>query len=186
MRWSNFVEIAESSNLHGYSRLFSNWYRVRQKLAATSVNTALHRISAKRVVIEITDAKCRKHSRHRTRPLLFWTGGVLLVLVAISSLAISATNSAEVGRREREQPVFASPTSPATCKNVADYAGLEIADLREFDAGSWKIRTYLEVRTLGSVWFVNFEAECAAQLVDGLLTAQEIDGGYRILRMTPT
>jgi hypothetical protein len=186
VRWSNFVEIAATSNLHGYSRLLSNWYRVRQKLAATSVNTTLHRISAKRVVIEITEAKCCKRSNQRTRPLLFLTGGVLLVLVAISSLAISATNSDEVGRRELEQAVFASPTSPATCKNVADYAGLEIADLREFDAGSWKIRTYSEVRTLGSVWFVNFEAECSGQLVDGLLTAQHIDGGYRILRMTPT
>lgn len=113
------------------------------------------------------------------------TGGVL-VLFAIFSLAFFDTKSAEGGRRELEQAVVALPTSPATCKNVAEYAGLEIADLREFDAGSWKIRTYSEAQALGSVWFVNFEAECSAQLVDGHLTAELIDGGYRILRLTPT
>jgi hypothetical protein len=110
----------------------------------------------------------------------------VLVLFAISSLAISANNSDEAGRREFEQAVRTSTTLPATCKNVAEYAGLEIVDLREFDAGSWKVRTYSEARALGSVWFVNFEAECSGQLVDGLLTAQHIDSGYRILRMSPT
>ena len=150
------------------------------------MNSALHRISAKRVSIEITEAKSRKHSSQRIRSLIFVAGGVLLVIVAISSLAISATNRDEVGRRELERTTNSSTSSPATCKNVAEYAGLEIADLREFDAGSWKIRTYSEPRTLGSVWFVKFEAECLGQLADGLLTAQAIDGGYRILRMTPT
>ena len=185
MRWSKFVEIAETSGLHGYSRFFSNWFRAQQKLAATSVNTTLHRISAKRVVIEITEAKSRKRSSKSTRTLIFVTGGVL-VLFAISSLAISANNSDEAGRRELEQAVRTSTTLQATCKNVAEYAGLEIADLREFDAGSWKVRTYSEARALGSVWFVNFEAECLAQIVDGHLTAELIDGGYRILSMTPT
>lgn len=185
MRWSKFVEIAETSSLHGYSRFYSNWFRAQQKLAATSVHTALHRISAKRVVIEITEAKSRKRSSKATLTLIFVTGGVL-VLFAISSLAISANNSDEAGRREFEQAVRTSTTLPATCKNVAEYAGLEIVDLREFDAGSWKVRTYSEARALGSVWFVNFEAECSGQLVDGLLTAQHIDSGYRILRMTPT
>lgn len=186
MRWSNFVEIAENSNLHGYSRLFSNWYRVQQKLAATSANTVLHRISPKRVVIEITDAKSRKHSSQRTRPLLFLTGGVVLSLGAICSLAIFDANGTEIVSREPKQEVFDSTTFPSTCKTVSDLAGLEIADLRQFVAHGWIVRTYSEARTLGSVWFVNFEAECSGQVVDGLLTAQEIEVGYRILKLTPT
>lgn len=186
MRWSNFIEIPETSSLYGYSRLFSNWYRARQKLDSTSVNTTLHRISAKRVIIEITDTKNRSSPGRRNWSLMRVAGGVVIALGAMSSLLFFATNSAEVGRRELERVTNSPTSSPATCKKVAEYAGLEIADLREFDAGSWKIRTYSEARTLGSVWFVNFEAECSGQLADGFLTAQEIDGGYRILRMTPT
>jgi hypothetical protein len=113
-------------------------------------------------------------------------GGVVIALVAVSSLLFFETNRVEVGRRELERETISSTSSPVACKNVAEYAGLEIADLREFVAHGWIVRTYSEARTLGSVWFVNFEAECSGQLADGLLTAQEIDGGYRILRMTPT
>jgi hypothetical protein len=186
VRWSNFLEIPETSSIYGYSRLFSNWYRARQKLDATSMNSALHRISAKRVIIEIADTKNRNSQGRRNQKRMLVTGGVVIALVSVSSLLFFETNRVEVGRRELERETISSTSSPVACKNVAEYAGLEIADLREFDAGSWKIRTYSEARTLGSVWFVNFEAECSGQLADGLLTAQEIDGGYRILRMTPT
>lgn len=114
------------------------------------------------------------------------TGGVLIALVAVSSLLFFETKRVEVGRRELEQAFITSTTFPSTCKTVSDLAGLEIADLREFVAHGWIVRTYSEARTLGSVWFVNFEAECSGQVVDGLLTAQEIEVGYRILKLTPT
>jgi hypothetical protein len=186
VRWSNFVEIPETSSLYGYSRLFSNWYRARQKLDSTSVNSALHRISAKRVIIEITDTKNRSRSGHRHRWLMALTGGAVLTLGAVSSSLIFTTNSAPLGRIEAEQAIRTSMTSPITCQNISELAGLEVAGLREFDAGDWKVRTYSKAQTIGSVWFVNFEAACSGQVVDGLLTAYQIDSGYRILRMTPT
>ena len=114
------------------------------------------------------------------------TGGVVLTLGAVSSSLIFTTNRAPLGRIEAEQAIRTSTTSPITCQNISELAGLEVSGLREFDAGDWKVRTYSNAQTIGSVWFLNFEAACSGQVVDGLLTAHQIEGGYRILRMTPT
>ncbi len=186
VRWTNFIEIADNSSIHGYSRFFSNWHWARQKLHATSANTVLHRVSAKRIVIEITDVKkCSRFERRRRR-LMALTGGVILTLGAVSSSLIFTTKSAPLGRIEAEQATRASTTSHITCQNISELAGLEVSGLREFGAGDWKVRTYSKAQTIGSVWFVNFEAACSGQVVDGFLTALQIEGGYRILRMTPT
>lgn len=114
------------------------------------------------------------------------TGGVVLTLGAVSSSLIFTTNRAPLGRIEAEQAIRTSTKSPITCQNISEFAGLEVSGLREFGAGDWKVRTYSKAQTIGSVWFVNFEAACSGQVVDGLLTAHQIEGGYRILRMTPT
>ena len=187
MRWSNFVEIAETSSIHAYSRLFSNWFRTRQRLDESSANTVVHRISPKRVVIEI--ANCRKGSRFRRRTFYLFavTGGVGVVLLAILSLPNLATKAANFNQSE-DGPRVKSSTSDviATCVSLAEFGNLEIKDLSDFEIGHWKIQTYSTARTLGSVWFANFEAACSNQVIDGLLTAEQIEGGYRILRMTPT
>jgi hypothetical protein len=113
-------------------------------------------------------------------------GGVVLTLGAVSSSLIFTTNSAPLDLLEAEQAIRTSTFSPITCQNISELTGLKVTGLREFDAGDWKVRTYSKAQTIGSVWFVNFEAVCSGQVVDGLLTAHQIEGGYRILRMTPT
>ncbi|MSY66239.1 MAG: hypothetical protein F2660_04155 [Actinobacteria bacterium] len=187
MRWSNFIEIAETSSIHGYSRVFSNWFRTRQRLDESSANTVVHRISPKRVVIEIINGKKHSRSRRRAFYLFAFSGGVGVVLLAIFSLPNLATKAANFNRSELEPQVRSStPADLATCESLAEFDNLEIEDLSDFEVGGWKIQIYSTARTLGSVWFVNFEAACSGQVIDGLLTAEQIEGGYRILRMTPT
>jgi len=113
-------------------------------------------------------------------------GGVVLTLAAVSSSLSFTTNRAPLGLTEAEQAIRTSTTSPITCQNISQLAGLEVSALHEFDAGDWKVRTYSKAQTMGSVWFVNFEAACSGQVVDGRLTAHQIESGFRILRMTPT
>lgn len=109
------------------------------------------------------------------------------MLLAIFSLPNLATKAANFNRSELEPQVRSStPADLATCASLAEFGNLEIEDLSDFEIGGWKIRIYSTARTLGSVWFVNFEATCEDQVIDGLLTAEQIEGGYRILRMTPT
>lgn len=187
MRWSNFIEIAETSSIHGYSRLFSNWFRTRQRLDESSANTVVHRISPKRVVIEIINGKKHVRSRRRVFYWLAFTGGVGVLLLTIFSLPNLATKAANFNRSELEPQVRSStPADLATCASLAEFDNLEIDDLSDFEIGGWKIQSYSTARTLGSVWYMNFEAACSGQIIDGLLTAEQIEGGYRILRMTPT
>lgn len=187
MRWSNFVEIAETSSLHTYSRLFSNWFRARRRLDEASVETAVHRISPKRVVIEIANSRKETRARRRAFYLFAFTGGVGVVLLASFILPNLVTKAASFNMSEVEPKVTSSkPTDLATCTSLAEFDNREIRDLSEFEIGDWKVQTYSTARTLGSVWFANFEAACSNQVIDGLLTAEQIEGGYRILRMTPT
>ena len=109
------------------------------------------------------------------------------MLLAILSLPNLATKAANFNQSEDEPRVKSSTSDViATCVSLAEFGNLEIKDLSDFEIGHWKIQTYSTARTLGSVWFANFEAACSNQVIDGLLTAEQIEGGYRILRMTPT
>ena len=139
------------------------------------------------MVIEIINGRRDNRFRRGAFYLFAFSGGVGVVLLAIFSLPNLATKAANFNRSELEPHVRSStPADIATCGTLAEFDNLEIEDLSDFEIGSWKIQTYSTARTLGSIWFVNFEAACSGQVIDGLLTAEQIEGGYRILRMTPT
>ena len=139
------------------------------------------------MVIEIINGTKHVRSRRRAFYLLAFTGGVGVVLLASFILPNLVTKAANFNRSELEPKVTSStPVDLATCTSLAAFDNLKIKDLSEFVIGDWKVQTYSTARTLGSVWFANFEASCSNQAIDGLLTAEQIEGGYRILRMTPT
>ncbi len=186
VRWSKFVEIPKTSSLVGYNRLLSNWHRTRARLDQDSQSTNLHRISAKRVIIEIVEPQ---KVYQRRGWLIFWVafiGGVAALCLVVS---ITTFESNEV-KGEAEKYASSTPTvsssADSNCQDLRKFKGFEIADLTTFEFGGWRIVSYSTAESLGSVWFVSFEAKCADQIVEGVLTTQEINGGYRILRMTPT
>lgn len=139
------------------------------------------------MIIEIADREQQTALMRRPTFRLAMTGAGVLLLGVVSSLALATDFSGNLVQAKGETTTesFATPTS-AICEKVQNIAGVEVNGLAEFDVGQWKVRTYSSARTLGSVWFVNFEAACSDQVIDGLLTAEQIEGGYRILRMTPT
>ncbi len=186
VRWSKFVEIPKTSSLVGYNRLLSNWHRTRARLDQDSQSTNLHRISAKRVIIEIFEPQ--KVKRRRSLPMfsVAFIGGVAALCLVVSI----TTFESNVVKGQAEKYASSTPTvsssADSNCQDLRKFKGFEIADLTTFEFGGWRIESYSTARSLGSVWFVSFEAKCADQIVEGVLTTQEINGGYRILRMTPT
>ena len=187
MRWSNFVEISETSSIHSYSRVLSNWLLARQRMSASATPTVLHRISSRRVIIEVPSPPSSKRGARRVRYLIAISGGaVILLLIGIILLDNRIVSSN--GHDRAHKPLVSSTEESAVldCRSLSMSTWLDVASLSEFNLGDWRILTTSTTKTLGSVLFAGFKAACGQKVEYGTLTAQQMPNGFRILRMTPT
>lgn len=187
MRWANFVEISETSSIHSYSRVFSNWLLARQRISASATPTVLHRISSRRVLIEVPGRPSSKPSVRRAKYLIAILGGAVS-LVFIGILLLDKGFDSSNDHDTAHTPLVSSTAEKAVlnCHSLSMSTGLDVANLSEFNLGDWSILTTSTTKALGSVLFASFKAACGQKVEYGTLTVQQMPNGFRILRMTPT
>jgi len=186
MRWSSFLEIEPDSRLVRHNRLFSNWFRVRLKLNQSGEFVVVHRIAAKRVVLEIqnppssaaTGSSGRKSGK-KVAALI----GMVLVAGAVVAASLGVTNA--VPRKAFETVAQQEGLRTGSCATISSREPFEIDDLQSFNVDAWVIKTFGNEVSLGALQSISFEAKCQSELVVGTLLHSKNESGHLILRMTP-
>jgi hypothetical protein len=186
MRWSNFLQIEPNSRLVRHNRLFSNWFRVQLKLSQSGESVLVHRIGAKRIVVEVRNSQPSARVRLAGRKFGKWAAVVLLsalIAFAVGISLLGAPNTETKTRFATGNHIDASRTQQ--CLDLTHRDPFEIHDLADFEIEGWAIKTYgLEI-SLGALQSISFEAQCKNDLVIGTLLHSKVESGHLILRMTP-
>jgi hypothetical protein len=177
VHWTELAEISDGNRIHRHNRLFTNWHREREQFMAAREKVVLHRISPKRVVLEIG-------SQTRKRRGLFLSSlpGLLAALGALALLALQPADAPEA--KQVTQTALPSPTALA-CEDIQKANGQLVPNLSNFQVENWKVETYGPSKTIGSLVSVSFEATCLDKLLVGQLVANQTEAGLLILQMTP-
>jgi hypothetical protein len=186
MRWSSFLEIEPDSRLVRHNRLFSNWFRLRLKLSQSGELVIVHRIAAKRLVLEIQNSRSSAENRPSDRKSGKKAAsliGIVLVAGAVVPASLGVTNAEP--RKASETAAQQEGSRTASCATIASREPFEIDDLQSFNVDTWIIKTFGTEISLGALQSVSFEAKCKSEVVVGTLLHSKNESGHLILRMTP-
>jgi hypothetical protein len=177
VHWTELADISDGNRIHRHNRLFTNWHREREHFIAAREKVVLHRISPKRVVLEI-------RSQTRKRGWLFLPSLVGLVAV-LGALAFLMPQIADVPEAQ-EVMKTAQPSSTAqACAGIQKAKGQFVSSLSNFQFENWTVETYGASNSIGSLVSVSFEATCRDNLMVGQLVANRTEAGLLILQMAP-
>lgn len=186
MKWSNFLQVEPNSRLIRHNRLFSNWFRARLRLSQSGESVLVHRIGAKRIVIEIQNAQPSARVSLTDRKFGMWMAVFLLsTLISISVVTILVDSQNAEPKATFATGNQVDDSRPHQCLELTTREPFEIHDLAAFEIEGWAIKTYgLEI-SIGALQSVSFEAKCESELVVGSLLHSKVESGHLILRMTP-
>ena len=177
VHWTELAEISDGNRIHRHNRLFTNWHREREQFIAAREKVVLHRISPKRVVLEIGS-----QTRKRTGLLLPSLVGLVVVLVACTFVLLQPADAPEA--KQVTQTALPSPTVEA-CADIQKAKGQLVPNLSNFQVENWTVETYGASKSIGSLVSVSFEATCRDMLLVGQLVADQTEAGLLILQMAP-
>jgi hypothetical protein len=177
VHWTELADISDGNRIHRHNRLFTNWHREREQFIAAREKVVLHRISPKRVVLEIGS-----QTRKRTGLLLPSLVGLVVVLVASTFVLLQPADAPEA--KETAKTALTSPTVEA-CAAIQKAKGQLVPELSTFQAENWTVETYGASKSIGSLISVSFEATCRDKLLVGQLVAAQTEAGLLILQMAP-
>lgn len=178
MHWTELADISDGNRIHRHNRLFTNWHREREQFIAANEKVVLHRISPKRVVLEV-----RSRTRRRIWLSLLSLAGLLTVFGALAFLMLQPADAPE--SKEFANTALPSPTVEA-CADIQKAKGQLVPNLSNFQVENWTVETYGASKSIGSLVSVSFEATCRDNLLVGQLVATQTEGGLLILQMAPT
>jgi len=144
---------------------------------AAREKVVLHRISPKRVVLEI-----RSQTRKRSWLFLSSLAGLLAVFGALVLLMPQSADAPQA--KEAAKTALLSPTVEA-CADIRKAKGQLVSNLSNFQVENWTVETYGASKAIGSLVSVSFEATCRDTLLVGQLVANQTEGGLLILQMAP-
>lgn len=164
------------------------------QLQEKSIPATIHRIGAKRVVIEVPETTKSKLRRDRKIARICRMRKVrwifLLALVASAILLAFVTNSRSLFSAVEVEP--AQLEIADSCGDFNFKKDVAVQDTRfqgpgfqDFSLGSWKVRTYGARLNVGAISSMQFEAICGNQVILGRIELAQNDRGYEILKMTP-
>jgi hypothetical protein len=186
MRWSSFLEIEPDSRLVRHNRLFSNWFRLRLKLSQSGELVIVHRIAAKRLVLEIQNSRSSAENRPSDRKSGKKAASLIgIVLVAGAVVAASLVLTYAEPRKASETAAQQEGLPTGSCETIASSEPFEIDDLQSFNVDTWIIKTFGTEISLGALQSISFEAKCQSEVVVGTLLHSKNESGHLILRMTP-
>jgi hypothetical protein len=177
MHWAKLIELSADSRIFRYSRMTSNWYRAHSHLNQQSISTVIHRIGAKRVVLEIPKGASKPRGTGRYRKLLVAAG----LATCLPLFAMFAHSNYSPGT---QQEIVASKSVAAACGDFYTRERFTIAELGEFRVGDWLVKTYGARLDIGAISSIRFEAECNEEVVLGTMKLARIESGFEILQMT--
>jgi hypothetical protein len=177
VHWTELADISDGNRIHRHNRLFTNWHREREQFIAAHEKIVLHRISPKRVVLEIGP-------QTRKRRWLFLPSlvGLFAVLGAFAFVLLQTTDAPEA--KQVTQNAQPSPTAQA-CADIQKAKGQFVSSLSNFQVENWTVETYGASKSIGSLVSVSFEATCRDKLLVGQLVANQTEAGLLILQMAP-
>ena len=171
------AEISDGNRIHRHNRLFTNWHREREQFIAAHEKVVLHRISPKRVVLEIG-------SQTRKRRGLLLTSLICLVAVLVACAAVLLQPADALKAKQVTQTAQPSSTVQA-CADIQKAKGQFVSSLSNFQVENWTVETYGASNSIGSLVSVSFEATCRDNLLVGQLVANRTEDGLLILQMAP-
>ena len=177
VHWTELADISDGNRIHRHNRLFTNWHREREQFIAAREKVVLHRISPKRVVLEI-----RSQTRKRRVLSLSSLAGLLAVFGALAFLMLQPADAPEA--KEAAKTALPSPTVEA-CAAIKNAKGQLVPNLSNFQVENWTVETYGASKSIGSLVSVSFEATCRDKLLVGQLVANQTEAGLLILQMAP-
>ena len=177
VHWTELAEISDGNRIHRHNRLFTNWHRERKNFNSANQRVSLHRISTKRVVLEV-----RAHFQPRRKHFLRMLLAFVAVLVALVFTSLHASNLLEAKEPMHSEPPRAAQT---TCVRIDLARGRLVESLSGFQFENWNVQTYGDSKKIGSLVSVSFEAKCLDNLLVGQLVANQTEAGLLILQMTP-
>jgi hypothetical protein len=177
VHWTELADISDGNRIHRHNRLFTNWHREREQFIAAREKVVLHRISPKRVVLEI-----KSQTRKRRGLSLSSLAGLLAVFGALAFLMLQPADAPEA--KEAAKTALPSPTVEA-CAAIRNAKGQLVPNLSNFQVENWTVETYGASKSIGSLVSVSFEATCRDKLLVGQLVANQTEAGLLILQMAP-
>ena len=177
VHWTELAEISDGNRIHRHNRLFTNWHREREQFIAAREKVVLHRISPKRVVLEIGS-----QTRKRSWLILPSLVSLAAALVACAFALLQPTDAPEA--KQVTQTALPSPTAQA-CVDIQKAKGRFVSGLSNFQVENWTVETYGASKKIGSLVSVSFEATCRDNLLVGQLVANQTEAGLLILQMAP-
>lgn len=186
MRWSSFLEIEPNSRLVHHNRLFSNWFRARLKLSQNGQTSVVHRIAAKRVVLEAQHSQPTVRMEHSGRKFSTRVAAVLLMACVASSVFTVGLGSQHAEPKSTlATGTLTNESLPKRCLALTPREPFEVRDLNSFEVEGWTVKTFGSDVSLGALQSISFEAKCQSKLVLGSLVHSKNESGDLILRMTP-
>jgi hypothetical protein len=172
--WSDLADVSEGNRVHRHNRLVTNWVRERTRLNENGVQASLHRISSKRVILEITDVSPSQSSPAKRA----------LCAVSLCSLLLACAVSFSYPQNPKETEVLVEQSAPACVEFDALSSGV-VSEMANFRLATWRVKTFGAANQIGALISSKFEAACSGQLVSGRLVATRSAQGFEILKMTP-
>ena len=146
----------------------------------------MHRIAAKRLVLEIQNSRSSAENRPSDRKSGKKAASLIgIVLVAGAVVAASLVLTYAEPRKASETAAQQEGLPTGSCETIASSEPFEIDDLQSFNVDTWIIKTFGTEISLGALQSISFEAKCQSEVVVGTLLHSKNESGHLILRMTP-
>ena len=174
MNPDDFVSRNPENRLLSHNRLTSNWVVERQRHLTEAKFMALHRVSPKRVILEVAPTVSR-----RRLPTL-----VLMLCAALTLAGLLSMYSSVTSKQVRSVSASVSP-SVESCQSP-NLAGHQFDSIVKFSYGGWTANGKPMGDLIGQLQSFEFDAQCSNKSISGKLVAAFVSDKWLVKRMVLT
>ena len=172
-----FVQVSQGHALVKPNRFFSNWVTQSSKQVASNQFVRLHRLSARRVLLEVAISSSVK----------IFSPAALIVLLVATICTIAGLYSVFQGTSDRSLH-SANQASAAPRSKMCEQSALKdvgVSNLGSFEFDNWRFKSSGPLVTIGGIASVEGNALCEGKQLRVRISARMVGSLWRLKQLVP-